>query len=208
MDDPRGRLDRLARRWTPATSLVPALAPDALLTWIDAAVERGDDAAVRAAVPRLLRLAIGDALDPIPVWEGLDGLTRAGWRRWPLADRAAVEEVLDGWWWASLLGHPSRPAVPDVLVAQARVRGEVRPLLDRWTAELDGPGAVHLAELLRDGLDPGTHRLVHPGWVGSEDLADQVVAWARSEAVILGLTLLGGSHLDRGLLSDALDRMI
>jgi hypothetical protein len=98
--------------------------------------------------------------------------------------------------------------VPDVLVAQTRVRGEVRPLLDRWLAELDGPGAVHLAELLRDGLDPDTHRLVHPGWEGIEDLAGRVVAWARSEAVILGLTLLGGTHLDRTLLSDALDRMI
>jgi hypothetical protein len=206
--DPHLVLAELARRWTPSTSLVPALAPDALVSWIDAAADRGDDEAVRAAVPRLLQLAVADQLDPIPTWEALGHLDRAGWRDWPLAQRAAVEEVLDGWWRATLIGHPSRPDAHEVLVAQAVVRRQVRPLLDLWLAELDGSGAIHLAEVVRDDLDPGAGELVHAGWAGLEDLSAQVVAWARSEAVIVGLTLVGGPHLDRELLSDALDQLI
>lgn len=208
MLDPHQRLAELGRRWTPPRSLVPALAPDALLSWIDAASDRGDADAVRAAVPRLLELAVADGLGPVPTWRALAHLERAGWRHWPLGHRAAVEEVLDGWWRATLIGHPSRPGAHEVLVAQAVARRQVRPLLDIWLGELDGAGAIHLAELVCHDLDPVSGLLVHPGWAGLEDLSGQVVAWARSEPVIVGLTLIGGSHLDRDLLSDALDRLI
>ena len=208
MDDPGRLVAALAGRWTPARSLVPALEPDALLAWIDGAGERGDDDAVRAATPRLVELAIADDLHPVPVWEALSHLVPAGWRAWPLEDQMAVEAVLDSWWRATLLGHPSRPRAHDVLVAQARMRGVVRPLLDRWIQELDGPGALHLAELIVHDVDPETAVLHHEGWQGFEDLATQVVAWARSEAVILGLTLVGGIHLPPGLLSEALDRLL
>lgn len=208
MDDPGHLLGELRRRWTPARSLVPALEPDALLAWIDGAAERGDDDAVRAATPRLLELAVADQLGAVPVWQALSHLERSGWRSWPQADQWAVEAVLDAWWRATLLGHPSCPGAHDVLAAQARIRREVRPLLDRWLAELDGPGAVHLAELVMDHLDPGGGPLRHPAWVGIEDLAQRVTAWARSEPVILGLTLVGGVHLQPGVLSEALDRML
>lgn len=208
MVDPHQRLAELAQRWTPARGLVPALGPDALLSWIDAAADRGDAEAVRAAVPRLLQLAVADQLAPVPTWEALAHLERAGWRDWPLAHRALVTEVLDGWWRATLIGHPSRPGAHEVLVAQAAARREVRPLLDRWLDELDGAGAIHLAEVVRHDLDPTSGLLVHPGWAGLEDLSGQVVAWARSEPVIVGLTLIGGSHLDGDDLGQALDRLI
>jgi hypothetical protein len=206
--DPIRLIAELARRWVPPRSLVPALAADAALAYLDAAVERDDPEAARSAVPHLLELAVEDRTGPVPVWEALDGVRRAGWPSWPPVDRDAVTAVLDGWWRATLIGHPSRPAAPDVLAAQARLRGEVRPLLDRWLNELDGAGAVHLAEVIRDHLDPGVDRLVDPAWAGYEDLATQVAAWARSEAVVLGLTLVGGTHLDDDLLSQALDRLI
>lgn len=208
MDDPAHLLARLRHRWTPARSLVPALEADALLAWIDAAADRGDGDAVRAATPRLLELAVADDLGPRPVWEALAHLDRAGWRNWPQEDQWAVEAVLDAWWLATLLGHPSRPPAAEVLAAQARLRGEVRPLLDRWVDELDGAGAVHLAEFVVDEIDPATGLVGGPPWSDVPDLGHQVVAWARSEAVILGLALVGGVHLEPGVLSEALDRMV
>lgn len=208
VDDPHRLLAALTARWTPPGSLVRDLPADALLAWVDGAAERGDDDAVRAAWPPLLALAVADRLAPFEPWEVLARLEAGGWHRWARADRDRVVAVLDGWWRATLLGHPSHPGAHDVLVAQAALRGEVRPLLDRWLDELDGPGAVHLAELARDDIDPETRRLRHPGWDGREDLATQVVAWARSEPVLLGLTLVGGSHLEPGLLPAALDRLV
>jgi hypothetical protein len=47
-----------------------------------------------------------------------------------------------------------------------------------------------------------------PAWVGKGDQARQVVAWARTETVINGLALVGGTHLDAEALSDVLDRLI
>jgi hypothetical protein len=208
MDDPYTLLDRLEQRWLPRTSLVVALEGDALLAWIGAAVDRGDDDAVRAAVPRLLRLAMADRLTPVPIWHALGTLHDAGWQRWSRADQDLVVGVLDSWWVATLIGHPSRPDVHEVLVAQTAARGAVRPLLDRWLTELDGPGAIHLAELVRDDVDPVAGTLVHPGWGERPGAAREVVAWARSEPVVLGLTLVGGVHLEPGLLSEALDRLL
>lgn len=178
------------------------------MAWLAAAADRQDPDGVRAAVPRLLALTLDDDLGPLSTVDALDALRAAGWDRWPRRDQEAVVDVLDAWWLATLVGHPSRPPAADVLAAQARLRGEVRPLLDRWLHELDGAGAVHLAEVVRDHLDPEAGRLIHPGWDGFEDLATQVAAWARSDAVVLGLTVIGGAHLDPGLLSEALDRLI
>jgi len=62
-------------------------------------------------------------------------------------------------------------------------------------------GARHLAEVI-------VSRLPEAEWEGSEDQRSQILGWSRTEPVIIGLTVVGGVHLDDGQLSDALDLML
>ena len=73
--------------------------------------------------------------------------------------------------------------------------------LGPWLDALDGPAARHLARFVIDGP-------TDPGWEASEDHAGQVLAWARTEPVLFGLTLVGGVHLDDGMLGEALDVLL
>jgi hypothetical protein len=70
-----------------------------------------------------------------------------------------------------------------------------------WLDDLDGPAARHLATVV-------ITQLPEAEWAAHQDERAQILAWCRSEPVVIGLTVVGGVHLDDGQLSDALDRML
>lgn len=200
-----GRSRRLAdaveRLWAVMANdygLLPDLA-------IDAVVARADRGELEAATPRLVELVIGSNLT---VADAASVLHRLGRHRWDPARRAAVCEVLDAWWLETLRRPPGEhpdPYRPEVVLGV--LVGFGAPMvrwLGPWLAELDGPGAAHLAAVVLGGLNG----LTGPAWEGKEDEARQVLAWAATEPVVNGLTLIGGTHLDDGVLSDVLDRVI
>lgn len=169
---------------------------------LDAVLARADRGELAAATPRLLELLVEHRL---AIEDGAAIAIRLGDQPWPSARRQAIEEVLDAWWLETLMRDPGEhqpPYTPDgVLGVLAGYDAPLVRWLEPWLDELDGPGAVHLAAVVLDGLDG-------PAWHGKEDEAAQVMGWARTETVINGLTLIGGTHLDHGVLSDVLDRLI
>lgn len=170
----------------------------------DAVVARADTGELRSSAPRLLELALAGQGGR----DGAHGLVR---RLRPLLvdrgpERDAVIGVLDAWWRTTLaldVVEPGRssPAASLVLGALAQTDEPLVRWLEPWLADLDGPSARHLAALVLDGL-------VGDAWDLVPDKREQVLAWAASEPVIFGLTLVGGVHLDDGQLSDVLDRLV
>lgn len=170
----------------------------------DAVVARADAGELRAAAPRLLELALAAR-------GGRDGSHGLIKRLRPLlADRGrerdAVIGVLDSWWLTTLAldvaeQDPGSAAAGVVLGALAQTDEPLVRWLEPWLVDLDGPPARHLATVVLDGLSGDAWDLV-------PDKREQVLAWAASEPVVFGLTLIGGVHLEDGELSDVLDRLV
>jgi len=126
----------------------------------------------------------------------------------PASERAVVTEALDAWWLETLKRQPDEQDehYPTEVVLGVLV-GFGAPMirwLGPWLDELDGPGARHLATVILGGSDG----LAGPAWAGKGDEAGQVLGWTRTETVINGLALIGGVHLDDGVLDQVLDRLI
>ena len=179
--------------------LLPSLAVDALLA-------RADRGELVLASPRLLALTVGHELE---VADAAGIVGRIGRHPWSDRDQAAaVIEVLDAWWLETLRREPGEhpaPYRPEIILGV--LVGFGAPMvrwLGPWLDEFDGPGAAHLAATVLGGPDG----LSGPAWHGKDDEARQVLAWARTEPVVTGLTLVGGVHLDAGVLGDVLDRLI
>jgi hypothetical protein len=169
----------------------------------DAALARADGGELVAATPRLVELAVGERATPA---DAAAIVQRLGAHPWLPQQRRGVEDALDGWWVETLEREPGthRPGYEPGAVLGMLV-GYGAPMvrwLDPWLHQLDGPGARHLADLVLAGGPSG------PTWTGHEDQALQVMGWARTETVINGLALVGGTHLPDGVLSDALDRLL
>ncbi len=178
--------------------LLPDLAIDAVL----ARAERGE---LEAATPRLLELTVGHELS---VADGAAVVQRLGRHQWDRGHRAAVLEVLDAWWLQTLKRLPAEQddRYPTEVVLGTLV-GFGEPMvrwLGPWLQELDGAGAAHLATIILGGPDG----LTGPAWLDKADEAGQVLAWARTETVVNGMTLIGATHLDDGVLGRVLDRLI
>lgn len=178
--------------------LFPDLAADAVL----ARVDRGE---IEAATPRLLQLLVSHDL---PIEVAADVVTRLGDHPWPTEKLTTVQEVLDAWWLEVLMHepgeHPERYPPETVLGVLSGYDAPMIRWFEPWIGELDGPGAIHLAAIVVMGRD----RLTAAAWSGKEDRADQVFGWARTETVINGLALVGGTHLGDQLLSDVLEKLI
>ncbi len=178
--------------------LLPDLAVDAVLA-------RADRGELVLASPRLIELTVGHELT---VAEAAAVVGRLGPHPWSAAERAAVTEALDAWWLETLKRQPEEQdeRYPTGVVLGVLV-GFGAPMvrwLGPWLEELDGPGASHLAEVILGGPDG----LAGPAWADKTDEANQVLAWARTETVINGLALVGGTHLADGVLDRVLDRLI
>ena len=173
----------------------------------DATMARARRGELLAATPRLVELTVSGGLAVADAAEAVAELGRFDWTD-HRHRRTAVEGALDAWWAEALAldrGEHREPFTPPVVLGV--VLGWGSPLvrwLEPWLAALDGPGARHLAEVVVGGPDC----LSGPAWAGKADQAGQVLGWARTETVVNGLTLIGATHLDDGLLSDALDRLI
>lgn len=187
-------LDALWAALGPEDSLLEELAADAVLA-------RARHGELRACLPRLLELATAAGASPELAVATFDLLERNDWDQWPRRERALVEAHLDQWWLTTLYLEPESPALHEVLGALVQLEIGVRRWLDPWLVELDGAGARHLVALVADGLSS-------PHWAQRPDQRTQVLAWTRSEPVIVGLTLVGGVHLGPGELGRALDRML
>ncbi|MEM9652782.1 MAG: hypothetical protein AAGA65_11845 [Actinomycetota bacterium] len=193
--------DAVARAWTAMAEdygLLPQLDADAVLARFD----RGE---VTEATPRLLELLVAHDL---PVATAADVVIRLGDRVWTAEQLLVIQEVLDAWWREVLMlepGEHTEPYTPEVVLGI--LAGFDAPMVrwfEPWISELDGPGATHLASIVVAGPD----RLDPDAWAAVPDRAGQLFGWARSETVINGLALVGATHVEDELLSDALDRLI
>ncbi len=193
--------EALDRAWT-AMAETYGLLPDLA---IDAVLARFDRGEVAEAAPRMLQLLVGQEL---AVETAADVVVRLGDRPWSTGQLVAIQDVLDAWWREVLMTEPgdhTAPYTPEVVLGV--LAGFDAPMVrwfEPWIAELDGPGAIHLASIIVAGTD----ELTEAAWVDKADQADQLFGWARTETVINGLALVGGTHLDDDLLSETLDRLI
>lgn len=187
-------IDRLWDAIGDRSSLFPDL-PD------DAALARAHDGELRPALPRLLELAISGRAERMAITEPFDLLGRAEWTAWPAAERQAIEEVADTWWEWTRSSNDPLPTPGVVLACLCRLGVPLIRWLAPWLDDLDGPAARHLASVVISQL-PETE------WEGFQDQRQQILAWCRSEPVVIGLTVVGGVHLDDGQLGEALDHML
>lgn len=151
--------------------------------------------------PRLVELLITGELEVVEPWEVTGLFARDGWPTWSVAQRRAVLECGDAWWATLIQIHPLPPGVDAVLGSLALFDEPLVRWLQPLLVGLDGAGALHLADLAIGGLDSSA-------WDQQPDRRGQVLGWLASEPVILGLTLVGGVHLDDGQLGAALDVML
>lgn len=180
--------------------LLPELSLDAVM----ARAERGE---VVAAAPRLLELVVSET-------EAIDDAAAViaflGDGEWTATQRGAIEETLDAWWLEALMTEPTDHRAPYTAAAVLGILvGYGAPMvrwLEAWLAELDGPGAQHLASMVIEGI--GSSAWQHPAWADKIDEAAQVLAWAKTETVLHGVVMIGGTHLQDGVLGELLDRLI
>ena len=113
----------------------------------------------------------------------------------------SIEALADARWMLALTTTETDANVEQLLGELVHLDLRMVRWLEPWLNHLDGPGARHLAEVI---LRPaGT-----PGWIDRQDEWQQVRSWAASESVVMGLTLVGGVHLNPGDLSQLLDQLI
>lgn len=172
---------------------------------LDALLARADRGELVAATPRLIDLVVGQTL---PVADAAAVVERFGAADWTPHQEVAVGEALDAWWLQTLKRLPGEHVEPygpsAVLGVVAGFGAPMVRWFGPWLDELDGPAAGYLADVVLGGPDG----LSGAAWSGKEDEARQVLGWARTEPVVNGLTLVGGVHLDDGVLGDVLDRLL
>lgn len=179
--------------------LIPELPFDAVLARLDRA-DTADEAA--RCIARLVELMVNHRLSVDEAGVVIDHLSLGQWTQW---QRDIMAGVLDAWWLQALRREPGEhhpdypPSVVLGLVAGSGAR--MSRWLGVWIDELDGPGARHLADTILGGLSG-------PSWRGHDDEAQQVLGWARTEAVVNGVALVGAVHLEQEVASRLLDRLL
>ncbi|MGV9337823.1 hypothetical protein [Streptomyces sp. NPDC003688] len=170
-----GGEDELARLKTPDLELDPDLLRR---TW--SAPDWNDHGAVlRRILPQFARsLTGGTAEHWLDAAEAGRSFARGDWQRWPVQQRAAVEEFLHAWW-AHSLTDPA-PAIPvhDLLVLCVEASATLTPWLTVWEAVGHDTADRHLEEaaahwaydLLRDELPWYT-------WHDEDALRTELAAW-------------------------------
>lgn len=207
--------------WFDDYGILQSLAADAVL----ARARRGE---LMLGTPRLLQLLIDDALSVSDASLVARSLAEG---QWEPAQRAQIDEVFDAWWYEALnlevgehrsnqLGQRFIPGVALGILAQYsnHLAGpHSAPMvrwLDAWMAALDGPAAIHLATAIV--AIPEEQQWAVEAWHGQADARQQFLAWARSEPILNGLTLIGGTHItlhavsdpDAPALGDVLDELL
>ena len=181
-------------------ALIATLPADALLARIDQAPS-DPTAEFRLCLPRLLELLVSNDLGSVDPWEVSRRLPEHDWLKWAPPLRAGVATVFDQWWATVLSAHPNDPPVDDVMATLVALELPLTRWLQPLLRSLDGPAARHLADIV-------TGRLSGGGWSEHEDERQQILAWCRTEPVVMGLTVVGGVHLPEGSLGDLLDLLL
>jgi hypothetical protein len=186
-------LDLLREEFPTDRVLVHELPADAAI-----AVAASD---LEASLVRLFELVALDELGDRNAYEVFDLLDQADWLEWDMPAVQAITGWAGAWWLTVLKSDPEVINAGDVLGHLIHLGLPMVKWLTVWLDELDGSGARHLAGFLIDGSE-------HDGWKGRADERGQVLAWARSEAVINGLMLIGATHLEPGQMAMILDRVV
>lgn len=186
-------LDASRRVFGGQDGLLPTLAADAVLA------RAADD--LIPCVPRLLELTVTGQLGDVASWTLPDLLVAHNWTAWPREQCGSIENVLDTWWATVLSMYPAVPAADEVLGSLVHLQLPMVRWLQPMLEALDGPAACHLADLIQES-DPS------PAWNGYDDERRQLLAWCRTEPVVMGLTVVGGVYLADGQLGELLDVLL
>ncbi len=187
-------IDALWATFGDRSSLMPYLEADAVMA-------RARTGELKVAIPRLAELVVTDALVGVEPTELFEMLSSADWQSWPAGERSAIGQFADTWWTFTRSDEDPLVEADTVLACLAHLDVPLVRWLGPWLTDLDGPGAGHLATTVIE-------RLTAKGWATRPDERLQILAWTRTEPVIVGLTLIGGVHLDEGQLGQALDLML
>jgi len=180
---------------------------------VDAVMARTTAGELLLTAPRLLQLTIDGQLAMPDAALVIETIGSGVWNK---QQRADLEALFDAWWLESLnldvgehvqneLGEQLVPSVVLGLLAHYDPAPMVRWLLV-WVDQLDGPGARHLASFLISA-EPESN-WADTAWDRREEKRQEVKGWARTDAVIYGLTMVGATHLEPDALSDVLDQLI
>ncbi len=196
--NPRSRplqeaLDLLQVEFPTSRALSGDLAADALFALATTDLEE--------VLVDLLTMATDGQLDDRFAYEIFDLLTAAGWIDWDMPAVQSIVRWADAWWLTVLRMVPEFSDAGAALGQLVHLNLGMVKWLPVWLDELDGYGAEHLANFLIDGSD-------HPGWIGHDDERAQVRAWAQSDTVVNGFTMIGGVHLEPGRMIKVLDEIV
>ena len=194
-------LDEIRTLVDSRNALLDLLDADAILARVDQAASADAVVEFVNSLPRLLELLVTDDLGAVRPWEITRRFPGQGWLEWSPLLRAAVATVFDQWWLTVLSAHPSRPPVGDVLATLVALELPLSRWLHPLLHSLDGPGARHLLDIVMGELEGD-------GWEEHDDERQQILAWCRTEPVVMGVTLVGAVHLDEGRFGDLLDALL
>jgi hypothetical protein len=174
--------------------LLSDLAADA--TWV-----RARSGELMQCVPRLTQLwANGELGGPVAAHDVLDEIS-AAWSQLSSTQARSIESLADTLWERALMAHPSELSADELLGELLYLPLPMVRWFEPWLGSLDGPGALQLSAAI---LSP-----IHTdAWAGQADARQQLESWAGTEPVVMGLTIVGGVHLDDGDLGDLLDRLL
>lgn len=167
----------------------------------DAAWVRASEGELTTCLPRLLELWADRRLGHEPAAHEVLGLVAQEWPNLSSAQARSVERLGDVLWTRALTTYPSDPAVDELLGQLVWLGLPMVRWLDPWLAALDGAGARHLADVI---LRPSKSE----AWQARPDSRQQLEAWSATESVVIGLTVVGGVHLEEGDFGALLDRLI
>ena len=188
----RESIDRLWNVFGGDSDLIPTLAADALMA-------RATTGELKECLPRLLQLASAGELGDLQAFEIFDMISE--WGQWPPYERNALLAWADAWWLTALSDHPNSVSAVEVLGELTHLGVPMNRWLDVWRDSLDGPASLHLADAILQGQETDA-------WATNQDERGQLVAWAQGEPIVMGITLVGGVHLEPERLGEVLDVLL
>lgn len=135
-------------------------------------------------LPRLFELAFDD-FPAFAFPEVLFGkLAHAEWVTWPVAERDAVRNFLDGFWQHQLHSpgdFPTDERIRTALGALAEACDSIKPYLAIWRDQRANVPALHLAQLIDDSADQMMTAGTIDLWEKSTTRCDELAAWLASD---------------------------
>lgn len=174
--------------------LLSDLAADA--TWV-----RARNGELIQCMPRLTELWANGELDGSVAAHDVLAEISNKWNELSSAQARSIESLADTLWQRALMAHPSETSADELLGELVYLRLPMVRWLEPWLGALDGPGALQLSAAI---LQPSQTE----AWAGQPDARQQLQGWAGTEPVVMGLTIVGGVHLDEGDLADLLDLLL